>query len=268
MLTERNTDGWIFVEKIPDKTNFRVLLLPGLHGSDLVFKKLLESSVFQNQNVKLIAGNPPGFKGLPVPENFDFSIESFASLYEQIAEKEKIDLIVGHSFSANVLIELAAKGKYKGKLMLISPSLYREAETKELLTLDSMSRKPIINGIIWWITYQMMSSIFKPYFTDKGELASAVDAGKKIPREIGRKTLLGYFNHIDQHKNLSAILLKTKVPVYYVRGSKDDIKFTDIDKSELLKSPLIKFSEIDSARHFAMIDKPDELAKLIIESLS
>lgn len=267
MLNERVKSGWLLVERVPEKPEHRILLLPGLQGSDLVFSKLMSSPVLTESKIHCIAGNPPGFKGQPVPSGFNFSIESFASLYEHIAQEEKIDLIVGHSFSANVLIEVAARGNYKGKIMLISPSLYREAETKELLMLDSMSRKPALSGIMWWLTYQMMSSVFKPYFSDKNDLASAVDAGKKIPRSVGKQTLLGYFNHIDKHKSLSSRLLKTGIPVFYLRGSKDDIKFTVKDKEGLMMSPLIKFFEIEGARHFAMIDNPDEIAKIIIEVL-
>lgn len=267
MFTERKSDGWLLFERIPQTVKYKILLLPGLQGFDLVFKKLMNSDMLEKANVHSIAGNPPGFKGLSVPSGFDFSIESFAELYEKLADKEKVDLIVGHSFSANVLIEIAARDNYKGKLMLISPSLYRGAETKELLTLDSVSRKPLISGVMWWVTYQMMSSIFKPYFTDPTELALAVENGKKISREIGRKTLLGYFDHIDKHKDLTDRLLKTRIPVYYLRGSKDDIKFSSDDKSKLLKSSLIKFEEIEGARHFAMIDKPTEIAELIVKAV-
>ena len=130
-----------------------------------------------------------------------------------------------------------------------------------------MSRKPVLSGIMWWLTYMMMSSIFKPYFDDKNSLAAVVRDAKMIPHSIGRKTLVGYFNYIDKNKNLINQLTKTKVPVYYVRGEKDDIKFTDKDKAALNSSDCIKIVEIKDARHFAMIDKPDEIAKIIVDAL-
>ncbi len=268
MTTQRNQNGWLLVDNKPQQPTLRTLLLPGLQGSDLVFQKLLSSELLQKNGIHTIAGNPPGFKGLPPPAGFSFTIDSFASLVEQMAEQEKIDLIVGHSFAANVLIEVAARKKFKGKLMLISPSLTRDAETKELLMLDSMSRKPMVSGIMWWVTYMMMDSIFKPYFDDKASLAAVVRDGKLIPRDIGRKTMLGYFDHIDKYGNLSNRLIETEIPVMYVRGSKDDIKFTDENKKILLSSSKIQVIEVEGARHFAMLDKPDEIAGLIVKALN
>lgn len=266
-ITFRNSNGWELAEMIPAETNFKVLLLPGLQGSDMVFRKLMMCAELQKYGIHSIAGNPPGFKGLCVPEGFDYSVESYAALYEKLAADENIDLIVGHSFSGNVLIEIAARGNYEGKLMMISPSLYRSAETEELLMLDNWSRKKVGEGLMWWLTYQMMGSIFKPYFTDKAELKAAVKNGKMIPRKVGRQILLGYFNHIDKHGNLTNRLLTTQTPVWYVRGTLDDIGFTAEDKAAIQKSSLVRYREVEGARHFAMIDKPSEVAKLIIESL-
>lgn len=267
MLTERSVRGWLLVEEVPAEAKSRVLLLPGLQGSDLVFRKLMQSAKLSANSVHVVAGNPPGFKGLPVPGGFDYSVDSYAALVEQLAEAERFDLILGHSFAANVLIEVAARGNYRGKLVLISPSLYREAETKELLMLDSMSRKPVLSGVMWWLTYMMMDSVFRPYVDDKAALDAVVRDGKRIPRSVGRNVLFGYFDHIDRHRNLSDRLLKTKIPVTYARGSKDDIRFTAEDRERLKTSSLIRVVEIDGARHFAMIDKPDEVAALIVESL-
>ncbi len=268
MSTERESNGWLLVERIPTNRKYKILLLPGLQGSDLVFQKIFDSELLLDHGIHIIAGNPPGFKGLPVPNEFNFSIESFASLVEHLAQTESIDLILGHSFSANVLIEVAARKIYKGQIILISPSLTRDAETKELLMLDSFSRKPLLRGIMWWVTYLMMDSIFKPYFDDKASLAAVVRDGKKIPRDIGRNTLLGYFNHIDTYINLTNRLLQTENRVYYVRGNKDDIKFSDENKSLLRTSPKITVTEIEDARHFAMLDKPIEISNLIVSALN
>lgn len=262
---ERN--GWLLVEEVPETVKHTVLLLPGLQGSDLVFSKLLGQPALTKAGIRLLAGNPPGFKGLAIPTGFDTSVESFAALVEDMAEAEKVDLIVGHSFAANVLIEVAARGRYEGKLMLISPSLDREAESKDLKTLDSMSRKVVLRNVFWWLTYLMMKSVFKPYFDDNELLSEVVADAKKIPRAVGRKVLLGYFDHIDQHGNLAERLATTKVPVTYVRGDKDDIGFTDAHRDTLAKCNLVTLREIPDARHFAMVDQPTAVADAIIEAL-
>ena len=119
----RERDGWQLVERPVDGAVRRVLLLPGLMGCDVVFTQLLAEPALAAAGVHAIAGNPPGFKGLPVARDFDFSIESYAALVEEIAAAEHFDVLVGHSYFANVLIEVAARGAYAGKLVLISPSL-------------------------------------------------------------------------------------------------------------------------------------------------
>lgn len=262
---ERN--GWSLVEQVPESVAHTVLLLPGLQGSDLVFSKLLEEPAMEQTGVRLIAGNPPGFKGLPLPTGVDCTIESYAKLVEDMARAENVDLIVGHSFAGNVLIEVAARGKYQNKLMVISPSLNRDAESKDLKTLDSMSRKPILKNVFWWLTYLMMKSVFKPYFDDAGLLALVVADAKKIPRSVGRNVLIAYFDHIDRHGNLADRLVSTEIPVTYVRGEKDDIGFSDEHRLTLEKCELVTLREIPNARHFAMVDQPAEMAEVIIEAL-
>jgi pimeloyl-ACP methyl ester carboxylesterase len=268
MSVTRERDGWLLVEQGPREARFRVLFLPGLQGSDLVFSKLMSLKSLDDAGVHLIAGNPPGFKGLPAPAGFDYSVEAYAGLVEALADAEKIDLIVGHSFAGNVLIEVAARGKYRGKLFMISPSLDRDAESKDLRGLDSMSRKPVMSGLYWWLTYKMMRSVFAPYFDDQELLAAVTADGKKIPRAVGRKILTGYFDHIDKHGNLARRLTETKVPVVYARGDKDDIGFTDAHRAELESNRLISLHTIPEARHFAMVDNPAGVAEVIIETLS
>jgi len=267
MAAERRANGWLLVEQIPAAVAHKVLLMPGLQGSDLVFARLMQAEALQQHGVHVVAGNPPGFKGLPVPPGFDYSVPAYAGLVEELAAAEGFALILGHSFAANVLIEVAARGRYRGKLVLVSPSLHRQAETKDLLMLDAMSRKPLLRGIVWWLTYRMMASVFKPYFDDPAALRAAVRDGRRIPRCVGRKILLGYFDHLDSHGDLAVRLLQTAIPVTYVRGTRDDIAFTAADRDTLARSPLIRVREVEGARHFAMIDKPDEVAALLLEAL-
>lgn len=267
MSTIREQDGWILVETPINNPKFKVLLLPGLMGSNLVFSKLMAEKNLADARIQLTAGNPPGFKGLPVPKGFDFSIESFAEIVEKLVEKDHFDLIVGHSFSGNILIEVAARNKFKGILMLISPSLERSAEWKDIQKLDGYSRKPIINGIIWAISYAMMKSVFAPHFNDPQELKDVTSDAKKNPRAYSRKTVIGYFDHIDKHGNLAKRLIKTNIPIYYVRGDKDDIVFSQENRTIIKSCKSIEIIEIPDARHFVMVDKPADIANLIIQIL-
>lgn len=241
-----------------------MLLLPGLMGCDVVFAQLLAEPALAAAGIDAIAGNPPGFKGLPVARDFDFSIESYGALVEELAAAEGLDVLVGHSYFANVLIEVAARGTYTGKIILISPSLSRDAEAKDLRDLDRYSRNPALRGPVWWLTYLMMKSVFKPYFRDPTLLADVTAGGKLIPRAVARRTLLGFFDHLDRHGDLAPRLATTRIPVRYLRGSEDDIGFTDAHRATLGRNPLIEVHEIPGARHFAMCDQPAAVAGHVV----
>jgi pimeloyl-ACP methyl ester carboxylesterase len=260
----RERDGWLLVERPVEGATRRVLLLPGLMGCDVVFTPLLAEPALAAAGIHAMAGNPPGFKGLPVVRDFEFTIESYAALVETLAAAEGIGVIVGHSYFANVLIEVAARGTYGGKLVLISPSLSRAAEAKDLRDLDRFSRSRVLRAPIWWLTYLMMKSVFRPYFSDPVLLDEITAGGKLIPPNVARRTLVGFFDHLDRHGDLAARLATTRVPVRYLRGDEDDIGFTDLHRATLALSPLIEVHEIRGARHFAMCDQPAALAEHLV----
>ncbi len=252
----REQDGWLLVERPNRRAGRHVLLLPGLMGCDLVFASLLDDPALAAAGYRLVAGNPPGFKGLPTNRDFDFSIGSYARIVEELAAVEGYDLLVGHSYFANVLIEIAARGNYRGKLVLISPSLDRAAEAKDLRDLDRFSRNRLLSAPVWWLTYLMMKSIFKPYFSDPLLLSEVTAAARLIPATVARRTLIGFFDHLDEHGDLAARLATTRIPVRYLRGREDDIGFTAGQRSTLSMNPLVEIHEIPEARHFAMCDQP------------
>ena len=257
------------VEQAPGEFLYKVLFLPGLLCTDLIFSEMLADPALDEAAIMRAAGNPPGFKGQAVPSGFDYSIEAYAEMVEALAAEQGYDLLVGHSFFGNVLIEVAARQNYRGKLMLISPSLSRMAEGSDTRSLDSMSRKPVLSNMMWWLSYLMLKSLFKPYFTEEKQdlLAAVVADARKTPRAGARMLLLSLFNHLDKYEHLTRRLRTTKVPVLYVRGQEDNIGFSDEDRLVLEANPLIRIRDIPQSRHFAMMDKPHEVNALIIEML-
>ncbi|HST38643.1 MAG TPA: alpha/beta hydrolase, partial [Conexibacter sp.] len=143
-LRRREAAGWSLLENAPQQPRRRVLMLPGLFSSALFFSDVLADEALAAAGVAAMAADPPGFAGNPAPDGFDHSIASYAALVEEFAAAESIDLIVGHSFSANVAIEIAARGRFTGKLLLLSPSLSREDEEDDLRSLDEASHAPVI----------------------------------------------------------------------------------------------------------------------------
>ena len=85
MNSTRTRDGWLLVEHPVTQPRARVLLLPGLLCTDLIFADMLDDPAMEQAGVQLVAGNPPGFKGQPASPGFDFRVETYAQMVEDLA---------------------------------------------------------------------------------------------------------------------------------------------------------------------------------------
>jgi len=269
MTPVNERDGWLITANEPSAVRYRVLLLPGLLCTDLIFADMLADPAVAPSGILMMAGNPPGFKGQAAPPDFDFSVPSYARMVEKFAIAQRCDLIVGHSFFGNVLIEMLPNTAYQGKIMLLSPSLYRMAEPNDTRSLDSFSRKPLVSGIVWWATYLMLKSIFKPYFTAEkhDRLDGVVADAKKTPRKVCRRLIMSLFDQIDRHKDLSPMVASSRLPLWYIRGTEDNIGFSDEVRKVVAAGPNVTVVDVPGSRHFVMLDKPLEVNRLIKTAL-
>lgn len=269
MTATKSVQGWQLVEGGDPNGTKTALLLPGLLCTDLIYRSMLEDPHMKTSGVRLLAGDPPGFKGLPVPPGFDYRVESYADLVERLCKAQGVDLVVGHSYFGNVAIEVGARKSFTGPLMLISPSLYRMAEPNDTRTLDAMSRKPVLSAVTWWATWLMLRSLFKPYFaTEASDRLDAVVAdAKRTPKPVARQLLLSLFNYIDFHTDLAPRVLLAPQDVWYVRGKQDNIGFGETQRRLLTTHAKVKVVDVEGSRHFVMLDKPQEVNRLILELL-
>ena len=77
-------------------------------------------------------------------------MESYAKLGGELAADLKSDVVVGHSYGANIALEMAAAGTFKGPIVLLSPTFSAEDEMKPLETLTRIARVPLIGTALWW----------------------------------------------------------------------------------------------------------------------
>jgi pimeloyl-ACP methyl ester carboxylesterase len=265
----RASHGWVFVKNHPQKIKYQVLLLPGLSCTDVIFTDMLNDPSMENAGIHLVAADPPGFKGLPLDDDFEISIENYAILLEELTQRENYDLIVGHSFFANVAIEIGARNNYAGKLMLLSPSLYTDAEPFDVRLLDSMTRVPGIGYVSMQITYQMLDTIFEPYLAqeNKGKVNLLVKEAQKTHQDITQKQLNAFFDHIETYENLTDRLLTANNQIFYVIGTEDNIEFSDAVRKKLSGNKNITIKDIENGKHFLMIDHPKKINALIADFL-
>ena len=227
---------------------------------------MLDEGTLDAAGVKAVATTPPGFGGNAPPDGFDFSIESYAELYEDFAAEQSIDLIAGHSFSANVCIETAARGNFKGPLMLLSPSLQAEDEEEDLRQLYETGKTPVVGSLLWlWLP-----TSFKKSF--KGELPEEhydelIAEMKRNPRHASRMQVNAFFAHVEKYGGIAGRLAESQSPAWLVRGDRDPIQDTDEEIAIVEAAPNVTRKTVPDAAHFSITDNPAAVNALIVELL-
>lgn len=265
-LEVRSANGWQLVENLPEVTKKKILLLPGFLGSDDVFHEMLHDPALLSQGVKLVAGNAPGFAGLKVPPHFQFTIEEYAALVEDLAKDEKFDVLVGHSYMATVLTEVARRGKYQGKLVLISPALESDDEPLSTRALDLITRDPLMKDVAWSGMYTFMEHAFSGFFKsgDWKHIKRAAAEARKTPIPYAQRMLVQYFNYLrDDTKSLMKSASFTSLEIHYVHGGKDVVQLKQANVKSLQVSGKVTFHHYPNASHMVMIDEAKNLNKLL-----
>jgi pimeloyl-ACP methyl ester carboxylesterase len=259
-------DGWLFIERGERNGRARVLLLPGLFCTHRFYEPLVDESVLSAANVLTVAADPPGFAGRPAPAGFGYSVEEYAELVEGAAVSHSIDLVVGHSYFANVAIEMVSRGAYGGRVMLLSPCLRSSNEEGDLRQLDRVGRVPVIGALAWLAVYPTLRGSMKGRLPAE-RLDELVDQMKRNPRSANRQIIRRYFDHLKVRENLSAQIAPAATSVWLVRGEQDEIGFDAEDRERLDKASNVELKMIPGARHFSMLDTPSAVANLIVEQL-
>lgn len=267
-LRRHETSGWRVIENAPGQPRQRVLMLPGLFCSAEFFTDVLADEALARAGVTALAADPPGFAGQPAPDGFDFSIASYAALVEEFAAAESIDLIVGHSFSANVGIEIAARARFKGRLLLLSPSLSREDEEDDLRSLDEASHTPVIGTLVWLginptLKHGMRGRLPEARFDE------LMNEMKRNPRGANRAMVVGFFEHMAANGGEVASRLATATtPAWIGRGDRDEVGITDAELATIDAAPHVTLKTIPGAAHFSITDTPHEVAQLVLDLLA
>jgi pimeloyl-ACP methyl ester carboxylesterase len=259
--------GWEVIENHPAQERHRVLLTPGLFCSAAFFAELLEEGSLDAAGVKALATTPPGFGGNRAPHRFDYSIENYAALYEAFAAEQSVDLIVGHSFSANVCIEIAARERFTGPVMLLSPSLQAQDEEEDLRQLYEAGRKPVVGSLVWlWLPTSFQKS-FKGKLPDEhyDELIAEM---RRNPRHASRQQVDAFFAHLRRYDGIADRLAGVHSRTWLVRGDRDPIQDSGEEVELLEAAPAVERKTVADAGHFSITDNPAGVNSLIVQMLS
>jgi pimeloyl-ACP methyl ester carboxylesterase len=265
-LRRREEAGWAVVENTPASTTHRVLLLPGLFCTAEFYTAMLADPALTTAGVLAMAADPPGFAGRPVPDGFDYAIESYAGLVEDFAAREGVDLVVGHSYFANVGIEIAARGRYRGRLLLLSPSFSRADEEHDLISLDEVSHTPVLGTLVWLGINPTLKKGMRDRLPSE-RFTELFHEMKRNPHAANRRLVTGFFDHIRRYGELATRLAGTDATVWVGRGDRDEVGFTDEEQAVIEAAPHVTLKTIPGAAHFSITDTPHEVDELILDLL-
>lgn len=268
--TERRSGAFELFERAPAGRagEKRVLLLPGGFCTALSYIDLVAEPALGEAGVATLAANPPGFATNPPPDGFTHSTTEYAELIEQLAETERLDLLVGHSLSANILIEVAARGSFTGPVVLLGPCLRVRNEYRGVRILRKLEFAPPLARRAYRSMskdlHRSMAGLIRP---DRLQLIA--DDMQRTPPEQNRAVINGYFDHVEHYGTLAKRLADaTSAEIHYVRGDAESVGFDREDVQRIVAQENIVTHTIENSDHFTMLDNPAAVAAVIVEALN
>jgi pimeloyl-ACP methyl ester carboxylesterase len=261
------TTGWDLSEhgQPAGRATSTVLLLPGMMCTSAFYDDVLMDTKVGASDLRWVAATPPGFGGQPVPKGFDPTIEGYAELTAQLAAHLGSDILVGHSYFANVVLELVATGRFTGRAILLSPCFHAEDEEGDTKTLNKLARIPGLGRIVWGMLPKMMKTGMKGKFPESRQDA-LVREMQRFNGQFTRKLMRNYFDYFTTHGSLVADLCDARVPTWVIRGDEDEIALSDQDRAQLELGPTVDMVTIPDAHHFSLVDQPGDVVDVVLRA--
>jgi pimeloyl-ACP methyl ester carboxylesterase len=260
----RSHRDWVLRSVGPAQAEHTVLLVPGGMSTLAFFDDLLAEPALVDAGIRLVAVTPPGFGGVPLPKGFETTVDGFVDLIGELVADLRCDVVVGHSLGANFALELAARGGFGGSVVLLSPAFSAEDEAAALRTMSRLGTIPAVGWVAWRVLFAAMSIAFKGMFLPARHDALIAEMRTTDSRVV-RRMLPPYFAYLTRHGSVVERLCRSGVRAWVVRGDRDEVGLTDIERRGLDACPTVTMVEVPDAGHMVMVDQPSRVARLILD---
>jgi pimeloyl-ACP methyl ester carboxylesterase len=243
------------------------LLLPGAQCTAEFYADVLADPRRAARGVRFVAATPPGFGGREPPA--EPSIATYAALTADLIDHVGCEVVVGHSYFANVAIALAVAGTSTRPLVLLSPAFSRRDEEVGLRWLGLASRIPVIGAVPWRAAGRALGSVMEGRLPrrDHDRLVAEM---RRSDWRVSRQLLRDYFRYLSRAEmtdGIAARLVSSGVRTWVVRGDHDEIGLTDDERAVLTASPDVTLVVIEGSGHFVLTDQPAAVVGVVLEAL-
>ncbi|MFL5831549.1 MAG: alpha/beta fold hydrolase [Solirubrobacteraceae bacterium] len=247
-----------------DDPDHRVLCLPGGLCTAPFYDDVLAAPALAAGGVRAIATTMPGFGGVPFPRGFDASVEAHAAFAGNLARELGCDTVVGHSFGANIALEMAAGGHFDGNLILLAPTFSAEDEMKGLETFNRIGYVPGLRSLLTALLFRSFPKMLQGDVPpDRVEQLAAEMASND--RAAIRLNLRRSYQYLYKHGTVAGRLCQSGVRAEVVFGENDEVGMTPAERSALESCPNTRLHVVPDCGHMLINQKPDWVATLIAD---
>jgi pimeloyl-ACP methyl ester carboxylesterase len=264
MEYETSANGSVLRAGGADVPAHRVLCLPGGLATAPFYDDVLAQPALAASGVRAIATTLPGFGGVPFPHGFDASVEAYAAFAGNLARQLSCDTVVGHSFGANVAIEMAAGGHFDGHLILLAPTLSAEDEMKGLETFNRIGYVPVLRSLVTALLFRSFPKMLRGEVPpDRVDRLAAEMASND--RAAVRLNLRRSYDYLYKHGTLAGRLSRSGVRAEVVFGEDDEVGMTPAERSTLESCPTTRLHFVPDCGHMLINQNPGWVANLIVD---
>ncbi len=259
--------GWELVAAGAAEGSPTALLLPGAQCTAEFYADALADDRLVERGARFIAATPPGFGGRQPPP--DPGVATYVTLTAALIEHVGCDVVVGHSYFANIAIELASAGTSTRPLVLLSPAFSRRDEEVGLRWLGLASRIPVIGAVPWAAAGRALGSVMEgrlPRRDHERLVAEMRRSDWRINRQLMRD-YFRYLGHAEVGEAIAERLVASGVRAWVVRGDRDEIGLRDDERAVLAASPNVTLVEVPGAGHFVHTDQPGAVVGIVLDAL-
>jgi pimeloyl-ACP methyl ester carboxylesterase len=264
---ETSTNGKVLRAGGADDPRYRLLCLPGGLCTAAFYDDLLATPALATGGVRAIATTLPGFGGVPFPAGFDATPEAHAAYAGELARDLDCDAVVGHSFGANVALEMAAGGHFDGSLILLAPTFSAEDEMKGLETFNRIGYVPGLRSVVTALMFRSFPKMLAGEVPDDRVERLAAEMASNDRSDI-RTNLRHWYRYVYRHGTLAGRLCRSGVQAEVVFGEHDEVGLTPAERSALESCPTTRLHFVSHCGHMLPNQNPKWVAELIVNTVA